>query len=187
MHQGFAQKAESWLERPRNPHADTAFLDAVQRRQTHQNDASPMAASPIDPPETLASPAGGAVCLIKIQGQQASTVWLLPDNRPVVLGRSENSSSPLDINLWPDTGVSRRHAILWCDGAGWRIEDLGSTNGTLLDQSSIHGQRAIRLESGARVQVGSTTLLFLILTPDGERSIGEVWMSQDEVHKLASG
>ena len=48
----------------------------------------------------------------------------MPSDRPILVGRSGHKTSSLDVNLWPDMSVSRRHALIWFDGEGWHIEDL---------------------------------------------------------------
>jgi GAF domain-containing protein/FHA domain-containing protein len=55
-------------------------------------------------------------------------VLVLPDGRETVVGRDPECDVVLD-----DDRVSRRHAILVSDGAGWSITDLASKNGTLID------------------------------------------------------
>jgi len=73
----------------------------------------------------------------------------------LVLGRGTDAD--LRIN---DPGVSRRHAELRLEGPGdLVVEDLGSTNGTLVD-----GQRVDRsqLHDGATVRVGHTDLVVRI-------------------------
>jgi hypothetical protein len=57
----------------------------------------------------------------------------------------------------PDANVSREHAALVREGAGWAIEDLGSTNGTLIHGLRIH--RA-RLRDGDVFVVGITELVY---------------------------
>jgi hypothetical protein len=56
-----------------------------------------------------------------------------------------------------DANTSRQHAAFVAEGAGWRIEDLGSTNGTL-----VNGERvdSLRLRDGDVVVVGVTELVF---------------------------
>jgi hypothetical protein len=75
----------------------------------------------------------------------------------VVVGRG--TEADLRIN---DPGVSRRHAVLRLEEAGdLVVEDLGSTNGTL-----VEGQRVdrARLDDGATVRIGHTDLLVRIGT-----------------------
>jgi hypothetical protein len=170
MTEAFTQAAEAWLLRARNPQADMVALDTVQHWQGHQDDVPHSASTPVDD-GTQAARSAAAVYparLIKIQGQQQSDVWLLPHDRPVLIGRSGKRTPPLDVDLWPDTGVSRRHALIWFDGEGWCIEDLRSKNGTLLDEDNIRGQRAIRLAPGTKLQLGHTILMLTVLDQVGE-------------------
>jgi hypothetical protein len=53
---------------------------------------------------------------------------LLPDEREVVVGRDPECDVVLE-----DDRISRRHALLACNGSGWSITDLGSKNGMLVD------------------------------------------------------
>ncbi len=72
-----------------------------------------------------------------------------------VIGRAPGSTI-----LLPDTFVSARHArIVWRDGRWW-IEDLGSTNGTFVDEQPV--TRAVPLHPGATVRVGQTVLTFAV-------------------------
>ena len=170
--QAFTEAAEEWLLRPRNPHADEAVLEAVQRRQERQDDAqrahTTSAANDVHatPSPTVVS----AVQLVKLQGEQQRGTWLLPPDRPALVGRSGKKTSSVDIDLWPDMSVSRRHALLWFDGEGWCIEDLRSTNGTILSESNIHNQRSIRLVPGSKIQFGSTVLMLTALASESGES-----------------
>ena len=69
------------------------------------------------------------------------------------IGRSRDCEIVLE-----DTGISRRHAELRPGPDGWSVEDLGSTNGVLVNGRQIHGAQS--LESGDRVELGSTEILF---------------------------
>ncbi|MGH7360018.1 MAG: FHA domain-containing protein [Candidatus Methylomirabilales bacterium] len=73
--------------------------------------------------------------------------------------------------LLPDTTVSRRHAALDVEGAAFRLRDLGSTNGTLLNGKKIE-RSAIR--HGDRFQVGNTTLQFVVEEREGSGPVYEV-------------
>ena len=74
----------------------------------------------------------------------------------VVVGRP-NSESEVDIDLSPDTTVSRIHARLWREGDTSWIEDLGSRYGTTVNGHSISGKQS--LNEGDKVQIGQTILL----------------------------
>lgn len=73
--------------------------------------------------------------------------------RPVtVIGRGPEA----DLRL-PDPGVSRRHAEIQLVDDAVVLVDLGSTNGTLVNDAPVTRRR---LSPGDRIEVGSTTLLF---------------------------
>jgi len=61
--------------------------------------------------------------------------------------------------------ASRHHARIFLDPAGCWIEDLGSTNGTLVNGERIDGSRR-RLTAGDRIRIGDEELLLLA----GERT-----------------
>jgi hypothetical protein len=69
------------------------------------------------------------------------------------IGRSRDCEIVLD-----DVGISRRHAEIRPSGGGWTIEDLGSTNGVVVNGQDIRGAQP--LNPGDRVQLGSTEIVF---------------------------
>ena len=73
----------------------------------------------------------------------------------VVVGRP-NSQASVDIDLSPDTTVSRVHAKLWQENGACWIEDLGSRYGTKVNGTAISGRHP--LSDGDLVQIGETTL-----------------------------
>jgi pSer/pThr/pTyr-binding forkhead associated (FHA) protein len=69
----------------------------------------------------------------------------------ITIGRS----SECDLSL-QDTYLSSRHARVAVDEGDLTIEDLGSTNGTYVNQELVKGR--VRLERGDVVQVGGVLL-----------------------------
>ena len=144
----------------------------MQRRQERQDDAQRAHTTSADndvhatPSPTVVS----AAQLVKLQGEQQRETWLLPPDRPAIVGRSGKKTSCLDVDLWPDMSVSRRHAMIWFDGEGWCIEDLRSANGTVLGDNNIRGQHAIRLAPGTQIQFGRTVLMLTTLAPESGES-----------------
>ena len=57
-----------------------------------------------------------------------------------------------------DEEVSRRHAIISIGEGRASIEDLGSSNGTYVDDVRVNGEAS--LHSGAKVSVGATVMEF---------------------------
>lgn len=63
----------------------------------------------------------------------------------------------------PQTKVSRRHARIWREGEAYLVEDLGSVNGTVInDIIRLEPRQPRALDSGDRIKLGETTLHFLI-------------------------
>jgi Protein of unknown function (DUF3662)/FHA domain len=77
--------------------------------------------------------------------------WIL-DRDAQVIGRL--SGSEIEIQ---DTGASRRHAEIRRKGDDFVIVDLGSTNGTLVNDSPV---AEYTLEDGDRITIGRTVLEF---------------------------
>ena len=69
------------------------------------------------------------------------------------IGRSRECDVVLD-----DAGISRRHAAIRSGPDGWTVEDLGSTNGVVLNGRQLRGVAA--LAPGDRVELGSTEVVF---------------------------
>lgn len=68
----------------------------------------------------------------------------------IVVGRDAGTSAGLVLSF--DPGVSRRHARLYRDDAGWMAEDLGSRTGTQLDGRPLTAP--VRLASGSVLGIG---------------------------------
>lgn len=84
-----------------------------------------------------------------------------------LLGRTDPHSNifpEIDLSRFdPETKVSRRHARIWLEGETYLVEDLGSVNGTVINDSVRLAPRQPRvLDSGDKLRVGETTLHFLV-------------------------
>ncbi|MDN5918888.1 MAG: FHA domain-containing protein, partial [Pseudonocardia sp.] len=69
-----------------------------------------------------------------------------------VIGRGQDSNFRL-----PDTGVSRRHLEVTWDGQVGTLNDLGSTNGTTVNNSPV---QSCQLTDGDVIRVGHSSLVF---------------------------
>ena len=56
-------------------------------------------------------------------------------DRPVVIGRDDTADLVID-----DSQASRRHARIEPTGHGAVVEDMGSTNGTFINDNELHGR-----------------------------------------------
>jgi pSer/pThr/pTyr-binding forkhead associated (FHA) protein len=77
--------------------------------------------------------------------------WPLRSERSVI-GRLAGSEVEIQ-----DPGASRKHAEIRRDGSDFVVVDLGSTNGTLLNDSPVS---EAALEDGDRITIGRTVLRF---------------------------
>jgi pSer/pThr/pTyr-binding forkhead associated (FHA) protein len=69
-----------------------------------------------------------------------------------VIGRGTEA----DIRL-PDTGVSRKHVDVVLDGGTATVEDLGSTNGTLVNGRRVNRQALV---DGDVIRIGHSVLVY---------------------------
>jgi hypothetical protein len=58
-----------------------------------------------------------------------------------------------------DASVSGRHALIQARRQGWRLADLGSTNGTVVNGRPLDGRAAL-LRGGEQVAFGAVVLRF---------------------------
>ena len=79
--------------------------------------------------------------------------------RPARLGRSDPSQDifpevDLTVDLALEFGVSREHACIFGQGRTIMVEDLGSTNGTLLNGKRLDPYMPETLKHGDQLQLG---------------------------------
>jgi len=103
---------------------------------------------------------GSTACLELEDGQRFDI-----DREEVLVGRSD----PVD-QIEPDVdlsfhggfeqGVSRRHAIITVDANGYLLEDLGSTNGTVLNREKVAPGMPVNLVEGDVIHLGKMKAVF---------------------------
>lgn len=100
--------------------------------------------------------------LLVMSGDSAGKVFRIERDR-VVIGRSRIS----DIVL-VDHGISRQHFLIRQEGGEYVVEDMGSTNGTI-----VNGRRIERhvLVAGDRVQIGPEVVLQFGFFDDAEEGL----------------
>ncbi|MGH2724015.1 MAG: FhaA domain-containing protein [Actinomycetota bacterium] len=95
------------------------------------------------------SPAAGPARLVQVDGDGRE---FRLDQDSAVIGRLAGSEIEIQ-----DTGASRRHAEIRRQGSDFVIVDLGSTNGTLVNEAPVAEQV---LQEGDRITIGRTVLEF---------------------------
>ena len=88
-----------------------------------------------------------------------------------LLGRRDPISNifpEVDLSKFdPQTKISRKHARIWRDGKNYLLEDLGSSNGTLIlpvvsDTVRLLPNQPHVLSNGDKIKIGDTTLHFVL-------------------------
>ncbi len=100
-----------------------------------------------------ASAEPGQACLVVIYGADLGKRIPLGDS-VLECGRSIQTDIPLD-----DEAVSRKHARFAWTGADYAVQDLGSTNGTYVNDAPVTGGRIVH--DGDQVKIGRTIFKFL--------------------------
>jgi pSer/pThr/pTyr-binding forkhead associated (FHA) protein len=121
---------------------------------------------------------------IEIMGEVSSQYALLVDPHTgqeynlCRFATSVGRSISCDVVL-TDKSVSRQHAIVYCLKGKFFVEDVGSTNGTLLNGKAI----TVRTElvPGDEVKLGITKLVFLLI-PD-RNGAGNMVINQDPTYR----
>jgi two-component system, cell cycle response regulator len=99
------------------------------------------------------APTQAPACVLQIYGGTLGRRYEF-DGREFVVGRDPDNDICVDL-----TTVSRRHARLFGqNGEAW-VEDLGSTNGTLVNDEQIDGPR--QLHNGDLLRFGGSILKFI--------------------------
>ncbi len=114
-------------------HADTSVYSTGERRERAARERGP------------APPARGVLIL------DGKRMALSPDGS--VIGRSRDCDVVVS-----DASVSRHHAQVQANGDGWVVSDLGSTNGTRVNERPVNGAEPVH--GGDWITVGSVELQF---------------------------
>jgi len=96
--------------------------------------------------------------IVKSSFFMPQTEWTLEPGE-YIIGRYPTN----DIVL-PDPYVSRRHARIFFENDEWYIEDLDSTNGTIVNNEDIKGKGPRKIEDNAEIVIGLTVLSAKIIS-----------------------
>lgn len=99
-------------------------------------------------PESI--PGVRRACLLVLAGRDAGRIVPL-ETRETLIGRSAAAHLRLS-----DHGISRKHALILRRGDDWVAQDLGSSNGTLVNGDVVE---EMVLRDGDRIQLGPGTVL----------------------------
>ncbi|MGZ3416551.1 MAG: diguanylate cyclase [Polyangiales bacterium] len=106
----------------------------------------------IQAPTVPTAPSSSAGCLVIIYGADLGRRVVL-DGNPLEIGRSVKCDLSID-----QESVSRRHARIAWDGSRYKITDLGSTNGSYVNDELCTERY---LKDGDQLKIGRTILKFM--------------------------
>jgi pSer/pThr/pTyr-binding forkhead associated (FHA) protein len=86
-----------------------------------------------------------------VQGQSDAKPRTVKLSASMTVGRAPECELRLD-----DTYTSQQHARLFAKNNSWFVEDLGSTNGTFVNEQKLAAPAM--LQPGDRVRVGQTIM-----------------------------
>jgi pSer/pThr/pTyr-binding forkhead associated (FHA) protein len=91
--------------------------------------------------------------LVVVEGEAAGSEYMLTSDS-YVIGR--NKSADMSFN---DDAMSGNHAAIELASDGYKVRDMGSTNGTLVNGSKV---AQADLKHGDKITVGEHTLQYLV-------------------------
>lgn len=139
---------------------DFVFVTPDKAARILREEGSVASASDPDEPRTaissgVATPAAIPdappleVTLTATAGADAGKVW--KEQKPLVFIGRRNADVILD-----DQEASRQHAVIELHGDHFVLKDLGSTNGTYLDDTKVS---AADIRDGSKIRIGDTVLV----------------------------
>ena len=117
------------------------------------------------PPQPAYAPPRSALAPSRLVVASSGAVLALPNAAQAIVGRADAVSNFFpDVDLNPhgalDNGVGRRHMRLFVQAGQVMLEDLDSTNGTLLNGQKLAPRQPQPLRDGDQVVVGKLLLRF---------------------------
>ncbi|HMW02489.1 MAG TPA: FHA domain-containing protein [Acidobacteriota bacterium] len=162
---------EDWAA---TPPAVRELLDHLVQIATEIELVRTRAASHDDPDQThheVHATMGNPIAKLVVLAPNRAMVYSFPIfKKEVFIGRIDRrSASEPDIDLSEfdiKTRVSRRHARIFCEDNNFYIEDLGSVNGTVINDSrKLRPNTPYKLNDQDEIRVGSSISLMLRTEP----------------------
>ena len=110
--------------------------------------------------------------LLIVGTNELETPAFLLEKDENLVGRRDPMSNifpEIDLSKFdPHTKISRKHARIWREGANYMVEDLGSSNGTVVlpvvkETVRLMPHKPFTLNNGDKIKLGDTTLHFVVL------------------------
>jgi pSer/pThr/pTyr-binding forkhead associated (FHA) protein len=115
---------------------------------------------PVAEAEDAEAPEGPRLVL-KRSGQETDIAF--PFSPPATIGRFDPSVGPVDVDLGQieeGSYVSRKHARIVQEGDVYKIQDLGSSNGTYVLRDDFEKVEEAEIKDGDEVSLGNARFVF---------------------------
>lgn len=113
--------------------------------------------------EAAPAPEGTPTLIVKREGRETSEIFRF--SCPATIGRFDPEVGPVDVDLGPlpeGVYVSRKHAKITSADSGYKIADLGSSNGTYLLRDDFEKVDEADLNDGDEIALGNARFIFRI-------------------------
>lgn len=124
---------------------------ATRRRRTLANETIKLNVAEVR--DSIARAQRKQAALVVLQGSEGDIGTHVLLEKPITLGRDPTVELPLQ-----DDGISRRHCRVTPEEDHYLVEDLRSTNGTLVNGERLRGKRT--LKAGDRIYLGGCVVKF---------------------------
>lgn len=122
----------------------------IQQSPAHSTEVRSAPTEAVPPPKPAPPPAPVLRRLIVHYPHAQQEVPLSPTTAPITLGRAPDNTIVIQ-----DNTVSSRHARLFLQGNQWYVQDLGSTNGTFVNEQRV-SQHPVRI--GDKLRLGAIVI-----------------------------
>ncbi len=110
--------------------------------------------APLDDEPTFKSGTIDLATRLVVAGAGISATHTLPARGELLVGRTSQAQITI-----PDASVSRRHALLKLGIGSITIEDLGSANGSSVNNQALQPNKPVSVRSGDVIRVGDVAIL----------------------------
>ena len=113
--------------------------------------------------EEAAAPASGTRLILKRSGQETDIAFGF--SPPATIGRFDPEVGPVDVDLGSveeGSSVSRKHARIVLEDDVYKIQDLGSSNGTYILRDDFEKIEEAELTDGDEIALGNARFVFRV-------------------------
>ena len=109
------------------------------------------------------APESGARLILKRSGQETDIAFAF--SPPATIGRFDPEVGPIDVDLGrveEGSSVSRKHARIVLEDDVYKIQDLGSSNGTYILRDDFEKIEEAELKDGDEISLGNARFVFRV-------------------------